>query len=246
MLGVDSEKDTPLAAIHDLLGDLETHDLDVEVARGVDVLDEQVDGSVLDDLERTRQKNTVYVVGSGQLHRSVARADWHTCRRQRLLDLVEFGLDRDLDFLTHGATIFSWLRLAVPADLLDAVVQLVGVTIRIVEVGCPVRAGAIAASALQLDPTFEQVVDRVDRLAQALGLPGDLVDGDVRAGILTFAGCWSRLSRLLLEQGERVVIGAETHEPPTPHELVRHSEAEQVRVEMVGLVEVRHVEAKVP
>src|SRR6266849_4242250 len=187
MLGVDSEKDTPLAAIHDFLGDLETHDLDVEVARGADVLDEQVDGSVLHDLEGTRQINAIDVVGSRQFHRSVARADWHTGRRQRFLDLVELGLDRDLDFLAHGPTILSWLRLAVPADLLDAVVQLVGVAIRIVEVGGPVRARAIAARALELDPTFEQVVDRIDRLTQALGLPGDLVDGDVRAGILTFA-----------------------------------------------------------
>ena len=41
-----------------------------------------------------------------------------------------------------------------------------------------------------------------------------------------------------------MVIGAEAHEPPASLKLIRHPEPEQVRIEVVGLVEVRHVEPK--
>src|SRR5207253_2076858 len=93
-----------------------------------------------------------------------------------------------------------------------------------------------------------QEIHRVDRFAQALSLPGDLIDGDVWSGVAPLARGrrGARLGRRLLEQRESVVIGAETHEPATPRKLVRHPEPEQVRVEVVGLLDVGHVEAKVP
>ena len=138
VFGVASEEDTWFAAICDLLSYLEPQDLQVEVARASDVLHKQVDGSVLDDLERSRQQNAVHVMHTGQLHRSVAGVDWHVGRRQRFLDLVELGLDRQVHFLPHGTSVLGRLRLAIPADLLDTVVQLVRVAIWIVEVGRPV------------------------------------------------------------------------------------------------------------
>ena len=75
-----------------------------------------------------------------------------------------------------------------------------------------------------------------------------MIDGDVWSGVAPLARGrrGARLGRRLLEQRERVVIGAETHEPATPRKLVRHPEPEQVRVEVVGFLEVGHVEAKVP
>src|SRR5205823_4522382 len=99
----------------------------------------------------------------------------HTFVVQRLNDLSIF---RHLwqRWLLAKATIVDSARLAqvIPAHLLDAIIKLVGVPIRIVDIAVPVAARHVTAHALNRDITLLKVVKRLDHLFEAPDLPGNL------------------------------------------------------------------------
>ena len=96
---------------------------------------------------------------------------------------------------------------AVPADLLDAVIELVGVAFGIGRIGVPVRARHVAADAAGIDASHE-IVDAVADLAQGADLPGDLVGRDLGRNLRSAR--WSMTA--LWEQHEGVMVGAVAHE----------------------------------
>src|SRR5207302_11476316 len=101
------------------------------------------------------------------------------------------------------------LAVAFPTDLLDAVVQLVGVPVGIVEVGVPVGAGHVAAGALDGHAALFQPGNGLADLAQAAYLPGDLIDGHAWREA---AARVERFADPLVEHHEGVVVAAVMHE----------------------------------
>ena len=145
------------------------------------------------------------------------------------------------------------LRAQVPADLLDAVIDLVGVALGIGRIGVPVRARHVAADAARIDADRLEPVDAVADLAQGADLPGDLVGGDLGIGDMAAgAAAAHAVERRLGEDHVRMVIGAVRHEiadrgrHAVEHvgrrddageiERVGDAEAQQIAIEMHRLV----------
>ena len=139
------------------------------------------------------------------------------------------------------------LRAPVPADLLDAVIELVGVAVGVVDIDVPVAARHVAADPLDADLLLLEIAVRVGDLLEAAALPGDLVDRDLGREFAVGA----MVHDLLREQHHRVVVGAVAHEiavrvaeigilrePRRAREigLVGDREAEQVAVELAALL----------
>src|SRR6202012_3907664 len=101
------------------------------------------------------------------------------------------------------------LRLQVPADLLDAVIDLVGVAFRIRWIGMPVRARYVAADAAWIDADRFEVFDAVADLAQRADLPGDLVGRHLGIGHMTAgAPATHAIERRFGEEHERMMVAA--------------------------------------
>src|SRR5262249_46751390 len=127
----------------------------------------------------------------------------------------------------------SRLAVAVPADLLDAVVQLVGMPVGVERVDVPVRARSVATNAAHLHAVIGEEVDGVTNFTQRGDLQGDLADGHIAAGLLSAR-----------EQPKRVVSAAVACEQATVTGLVRDHEAQQVDIKVCRSVEMLDVEAE--
>src|SRR5262245_11703216 len=107
--------------------------------------------------------------------------DVHTLIVQRLDDLSVF---RHLwqRWLLAKATIIDspWLAQIIPAHLLDAIIKLIGVSIRVVDIAVPIAARHVTAHALDGDITLLKIVKRIDHFFKAANLPGNLVNGYFR------------------------------------------------------------------
>ena len=111
----------------------------------------------------------------------------------RFGQLGRFGHLRQGRLLVEAAVIHvARLAQPVPADLLDAVVELVGVTVGVVDIDVPVAARHVAPDALDADLLLLEIGVRVDNLLKAAALPGDLVDRDL---------------------GRKFAVGAVVHDP---------------------------------
>src|SRR5205085_12608661 len=126
-------------------------------------------------------------------------------RRQR--DLGELGLVRQLGRLgVAHAVHLARLGIAVPADLFDAVIELVGMAFRIRRIEVPVRAGQVAPGAADRLAAGAEPVEGVRYLLQRADLPGDLVDRALRP-----LRPWvQRLVSALREEDERMVVRSVT------------------------------------
>src|SRR5712691_6707875 len=82
VLSIVTQEGTPLAAIHHVLRYFKAHDLHIEIARPRHIRNEDIDRSMLDDLERPRQEDAVHLVLGGQLKKPIAGADRYTAGRQ--------------------------------------------------------------------------------------------------------------------------------------------------------------------
>jgi hypothetical protein len=92
---------------------------------------------------------------------------------------------------------------ALPADLLDAVVQLDHVVVWVEEVDLPVAAGHVASRPADLHTPLPQVRLGVHHLLQAAYLPGDLAERNVlRLPVVAVEGAEGAV-----RQQQRVVIG---------------------------------------
>src|SRR6516164_982856 len=98
---------------------------------------------------------------------------------------------------------YSRLAVAIPADLLDAVIKLILVAVRVEEVGMPVRSRHVATRSLNLDVFFLEPFDSFTDLSQTADLPGDLIDGD--SWLFTSA---EGVAHALGKQDHRMVVGA--------------------------------------
>src|SRR5882672_243877 len=135
--------------------------------------------------------------------------DVHTLIVQRLDDLSVLRHLRQRRFLAK-ATIVDGPRLAqvIPTYLLDAVIKLIGVPIRVVDIAVPVAARHVTAHALDGDVTLLKVVKRINNFFKAPNLPGDLVNSHFRA---EFA-IRPKVHHSLVEQHKRVMVCAVAHE----------------------------------
>src|SRR4051812_21597311 len=98
-----------------------------------------------------------------------------------MLDLFELGDLWQARRIAKLAVVHRLgLAVAVPADLLHAVIELVLVSVGIERIRMPVRAGHVAPGALDLDIIFLKPADRAADLREAPHLPGDLVDRHAR------------------------------------------------------------------
>src|SRR5262249_50412875 len=79
--------------------------------------------------------------------------------------LLHFGhlWERRL-FMEAAVVHVAWLARLVPPDLLDTVIELVGVTVRVVHIDVPVAPRHVAADALDADLLLLEIAVRVDDL----------------------------------------------------------------------------------
>ena len=268
---VAQECDAP-ALVLDFLRDREAHVLGVHLNRRAYVLDEEVDGPDLRDLERPCNHHAADLVLLGQhLLAAVAGLDVDALG-EGLVDLVLFRHLREARLLSEAAVVHvAGLAAAVPALLLDAVVELVHVAVGVVAVDMPVAAGHVTADAHDGDLALVEVVVGANDLGECAGLPRNLVDVDAvgaghalrRVALCGGAARGHGIHHLRVEQHEGVVVCAVAHEvalavvnvlEPLLHlrarvlleiVLVRDLEAEKVPVKDHALFHVVYVEAKV-
>ena len=106
--------------------------------------------------------------------------------------------------MAHG----DWAGVAVPADLLDAIIKFEDLFVRRPDVEVKLRTAATGAPlAHDLDADVVKIFGRAGHLGDALDLPGDLVDVVFFAEMFgVIAGVLALVEFLFLEQGERVMI----------------------------------------
>src|SRR6266545_2756404 len=256
MLAAAAQEDTAGTAIFRLLALREAEPLGIEGLGAVDIVNEQRYRADLGDLERPGQEHALDVEGlSRRRLRVVAREDVDPL----LLRVYEFGRLRHLRqgrLLLEAAVIqFARLRPLVPADLLDTVIELVGVAVGIVDIDVPVAARHVAADPLDPDLLFLEIAVRLGDLLQAAALPGDLVDRDLGGEFAVGA----EIHHPLREQHKGVVVAAIAHEiaariakilvfgePGGARKIQRvgRGEAEQVAVERAAFGELHGIEAE--
>jgi hypothetical protein len=95
--------------------------------------------------------------------------------------------------------------MAVPADLLHAVIDLVLMEIGIHEIGMPVRARHVATRAHDLLAVAPEPAIAPDHFGETADLPGDLVDRHV---VLVEAGAVGRFAQAVIVENESVMIAA--------------------------------------
>ena len=165
----------------------------------------------------------------------------------RFGQLGRFGHLRQWRLLVEAAVIHvARLAQPVPADLLDAVVELVGVAVGVVDIDVPVAARHVAPDPLDADLLLLEIGVGVDDLLEAAALPGDLVDRDLGREFAVGAVVHDPLR----EQHKGVVVGPVAHEiaarvaeigilrePRRAREIecVGSRKAEQVAIELAAL-----------
>ena len=258
MLGAAAQEDGARAAVHRLLAADKAEALRIERLGALDIVDEEADRADLGDLERARQQHALDIVGRGQIAVGLVAGQQFDALCGGFFQLGGLGHLRQLGLFLEAAVIHvARLRPLVPADLLDAVIELVGVAVRVVDIDVPVAARHVAPDALDADLLLLEIAVRVGDLLEAAALPGDLVDRDLGREFAVGALVHHRLR----EQHHRVVVGAVAHEiavavaeplvlgePRRAREigLVRDREAEEVAIEMAALLELLDVEAEMP
>src|SRR6185503_18136131 len=121
-----------------------------------------------------------------------------------LFNFLVLGYLRQLGRFVEAAVIHAArFDMAVPADLLDAVIKLVAVAVGIEQIGVPVGTRHVAAGALLLDVIIVEPFDRVIDFAHAADLPGNLIDRHAR-----LFGAAQRLAHAFGEKHHGVVIAA--------------------------------------
>ena len=208
MLSADPQERETLAGIGNILGEREAKLPCVELDRGVHVVDEDVDGTDVRDLERPRKQHALDVVDERHV---VEVAEPGLDVDAPLLCLLDLGLLRRLWELRRlgepPVVHIARLAPASPADLLHAVVELDGVPVGVGDIRVPVAAGHIAPGAVDPNAALSEELDAVHDLGQGAGLPRDLVDVD--AGGPAADG----LQGLPGEEHEGVVVGVVVEEP---------------------------------
>jgi hypothetical protein len=211
----------------------------------------------LRDLERPRQEHAFHVVGLAQrLARAVAREDVDPLV-EGLGDLGDLGHLGQRRLLAEAAVVhLGGLAELVPADLLDAVVELDRVAVGVVHVDVPVAPRHVAPHALDGDALILEIRVGVHDLLEAAALPGDLVDRHLGREF----PIGPVVQHLLVEEHEGVVVGSVAHEVAAriaevvalgrPRHLAEVQdvgvlEAEEVAVEIPRLVHPDRVEAEV-
>src|SRR5262245_17335513 len=107
----------------------------------------------------------------------MAAKDIHPLVVQRFDDLSVFRPLRQRRLLAKAAIVDSpRLTQVIPADLLDAIIKLIGMPIRIVDIAVPVAAWHVTTNALDGDITLLKVVKRIDHFFETTDLPGNLVN----------------------------------------------------------------------
>ena len=108
------------------------------------------------------------------------------------------------------------LTQTVPTDLFHAVIQLVRVTVGIVEVGVPIGARHVAPAALNLHAALVLPFAALHDFFETADLPRDLIHYDLR---LEAPLRVEKLAHLAVEEHEAMMVGAVAHEVPAriPH-----------------------------
>src|SRR4029077_5238719 len=134
----------------------------------------------------------------------------------------------------------------VPAYLLDAVIELIGMAVWVVDIDVPVAARHVAPDALNADLLLLEIGMGVGDLFEAAALPSDLVDRDLGRKFAVSA----MVHHLFWEQHKGVMVGAVAHKiavrvaevgvlrvPGCAREIerVRGRKTEQVAVEFAPL-----------
>src|SRR5947208_6040409 len=148
-------------------------------------------------------------------------------------------------------------RFAVPADLLDAVIEFVDVALGIGRIEVPVGSRQVAPRAADRLAAPGEPVECVRDLAERSHLPRDLVDRALRL-LRPFV---QRRVRAAREAHERVVIGAVAREVADRRtdfrarrlgqaraevQGIRDAEAEQAAVEVAARLGIAHIDAEMP
>src|SRR5205809_4282468 len=247
-----------MALVVHFLSDGQAEVVAVEAHHRLHVLDEQSHPLYPRDLVKPCEQESADVVGLRDSHfaRAQALLDGDSVFR-RLHHLGVFGLVRQLRRLRVAHAVhLARLRVTVPADLLDSVVELVGVAVGIRRIEMPVRSRQIAARAADLLPPPGKPVERVRHLLQRPDLPGDLVErprGLERMRVEDRVG-------VLGKKHERMVIGAVAREvadrradaralvlgqPRAEVDRVGDAKAEQPAVKILALLRIGDVHAEV-
>ena len=150
------------------------------------------------------------------------------------------------------------LGAALPADLLDAVKELVDMAVGVERIDIPVRAGRVAPGTVDAQAELPEILETLNHLAQAADLPGDLVGRDLGEFALELVVGRQRAAR---EEHERMVFGAMPGEiaDQRPHlgaflgcearrqvELVGDAQAEQLFVKAARDFRVGDIDAEMP
>ena len=246
-----------MAAVLHLLGHRQAQIVAIEARHRVDIGDEEAHRPVPHDLERPREQHAVDVVLLlGELGRAHPFLD-RDAFGGGLHHLGELRLVRQLRRLgvAHAVHV-ARLGVAVPADLLDAVVELVDVAFRIRRIEMPVRAGQVAAGAADRLAALGEPAEGVGDLAQRADLPGDLVDRALRL-LRPFV---QRRKGAAREEDERMMVGAVAREVADRRpdfraqllgqargeiERIRQAKAEQAAIEILAALRVADVDAEV-
>src|SRR5919109_1209257 len=210
MFRAATQEHTPRPLIYALLTVHEAQVLSVEGLRRVDVSHEQPDGADLGDLERLRQQHTLDIVSGGQRFLIAVTGEDVDPFAARLSHFGALGHLRQERFLAKAPVVhLDRLTDAVPTDLLDAIVELVRMTVWVIDIDMPIAPWHIASDTLNRHLLPLEIAVRLHDLFEDAALPSDLIDGDLGAE----APVSSEVHHLLVEQDERVMIC------PIPHEI---------------------------
>ena len=133
----------------------------------------------------------------------------------------------------------GWTSVAIPADLLDAIIEFKNLLIRRPHVKMELGTSAARATlAHNLDSQIPKVFAGLCHLGDALDLPGDLVDvvlGAKMLGVLT--GKLTLVKLLLVEQGKGVMIASVSAEESCARRL-GDEKTEQIEIKALARLEV--------
>src|SRR5215510_5335008 len=151
---------------------------------------------------------------------------------------------------------YSGFAIAVPADLLDAVIKLILVAVGIEQIGMPVRSRHIATRSLNLDVFLLEPFDPFTNLPQTAYLPGDLIDRNSWLFTAT-----ERIAHPFGKQDHRMMVSTVAGEVaigiPQPRDLIgtlgafrvihdiRYSKPQPIDVKPNAVVHIRQIKPEV-
>src|SRR5262245_34325824 len=159
--------------------------------------------SNLGNFEGARQEDTFYVILRWQLLLvAMSGKDIDALVVPGLGDLGHLRHLRQRRLLAEATVIDgAWPADVVPGDLLDVVIELVGMAVLVIDIAVPVAAWHVTPDALDGHITFLEVVKRVHDLFEATHLPGDLIDGHLGAKF----PIWAQSHHVLIKEHKGVV-----------------------------------------